>query len=118
LEVHLIRGIQYDHDEGKAISGGFVYDGLAVPSLRDKCIFADITNGRFFVTEGNLLANGQQPSIKELEIYVDNKRITFQEVNGTDKPDPRIGLGPGGELFIFTKADGNLYKVISYTSHP
>src|SRR5690606_31928689 len=36
---------QYDHDEGKAISAGFVYNGN-IPVLKDKYIFGDIVRGR------------------------------------------------------------------------
>jgi glucose/arabinose dehydrogenase len=46
--------VQYDHDEGKAIEGGFAYTGTAVPQLRGKYIFGDINNGRVFFVE-----NGQ-----------------------------------------------------------
>ncbi|WP_236974106.1 PQQ-dependent sugar dehydrogenase [Membranihabitans maritimus] len=106
--------LQYDHDEGRAISGGFVYNGSAIPELKNKYVFADITNGRFFVTENTQMNIGGMASIKELEIWIDNEKTTFQEVNGPAKPDPRLGIGLKGELYVFTKADGKLYKVVDY----
>ena len=39
---------QYDHDEGNAIGGGFVYEGDAVPQLRGKFVFCDLVRGRVF----------------------------------------------------------------------
>ncbi len=106
--------LQYDHDEGRAISGGFVYDGLAIPNLKGKYVFADITNGRFFSTENHRLKPGELAPIKELEIWIDGEFTTFQKINGTAKPDTRLGIGPRGELYVFTKANGRLYKVVGF----
>lgn len=104
--------LQYDHDEGKAISGGFVYSGSAIPSLKGKYLFSDITNGRVFITENQALKQGGLPLVTELEIMIDGKPASFQKIVGTAKPDARLGVGPGGELYFFTKADGRLYKVV------
>ncbi|WP_227687067.1 PQQ-dependent sugar dehydrogenase [Spirosoma arboris] len=106
--------LQYDHDEGRAISGGFVYDGQTIPALKGKYVFSDITNGRVFMTENRDLLVGKLAPIQELDLWVDNERTTFQKLNGTAKPDSRLGIGPGGELYFFTKADGKLYKVIGF----
>jgi hypothetical protein len=67
----------YDHDEGNALSGGFVYNGKADPLLRGKYIFGDIVNGRVFYVETNLEAVGKQASVEETEIQVDGKRLLF-----------------------------------------
>jgi hypothetical protein len=42
--------IQYDHGKtgGDAIGSGFVYDGRAIPALRGKYVFTDITTGRIW----------------------------------------------------------------------
>ena len=106
--------LQYDHDEGRAISGGFVYDGPAIPNLKGKYVFADITNGRFFLTENQQLKPGKLAPIKELGIWIDDELTTFQKINGTAKPDTRLGVGPRGELYVFTKANGRLYKVVGF----
>lgn len=106
--------LQYDHDEGKAISGGFVYNGRSARKLKGKYVFADINNGRFFITGSKFLKKGQMAPIEELKIWVDNRLTSFKEINHPAKPDSRLGLGPDGELYIFTKADGKLYKVIGY----
>ncbi|GAB4000287.1 hypothetical protein GCM10028807_52790 [Spirosoma daeguense] len=108
--------LQYDHDEGRAISGGFVYDGQSIPALKGKYVFSDITNGRVFIAENLDLTAGKFAPIQELAIWVDNERTTFKKLNGTAKPDSRLGIGPGGELFFFTKADGKLYKVVGFKS--
>jgi glucose/arabinose dehydrogenase len=106
---------QYDHDEGKAISGGFVYEGTALPQFKGMYIFGDIANGRIFYVESNQLKIGTQASVQELELSVNGELTTFQKLNGTNKPDVRVGKGLGGEIFILTKADGKVYKVSGLT---
>ena len=39
---------EYDHDTGISITGGFVYQGKAIPEIADKYIFADWTGPVFF----------------------------------------------------------------------
>jgi hypothetical protein len=39
--------LRIDHEEGKAISGGYIYEGDLTP-LRNKYIFGDIVNGKLF----------------------------------------------------------------------
>lgn len=50
--------VQYDHDEGTAIIGGFVYRGNAIPALQGKYVFGDAAktgsgDGRLFYSDGN-----------------------------------------------------------------
>jgi glucose/arabinose dehydrogenase len=37
--------IEYDHDEGISVIGGFVYRGSAIPALVGKYVFGDFSNG-------------------------------------------------------------------------
>lgn len=102
---------QFDHDEGNAISGGYVYAGTEAPHLRGKYIFGDIVNGRIFFVDSDQIKRGYLAPIQELAIQVDGKETTFRDLTGSSKTDLRFGLGPKNELFIFTKADGRIYKV-------
>ena len=45
--------IQYGHDPagGDSIGSGFLYNGKAIPSLRGKYIFTDLTTGRIWYTD-------------------------------------------------------------------
>jgi glucose/arabinose dehydrogenase/mono/diheme cytochrome c family protein len=104
---------QYDHDEGNAISGGFIYTSNAVPQLKEKYIFGDIANGRIFCVENSQLMLGQQASIQELELQYEGKPTTLRILTGNAKPDARMGEGLNGELYLFTKADGKIYQVSS-----
>lgn len=102
---------QYDHDEGNAISGGFVYRGEAVPALQGKYVFGDIVTGRLFSVEADQLRLGQQAEIKELGLQVDGKFTTLREVTGINRVDLRFGLGFANELYLFTKSDGQVWRV-------
>ena len=112
---------QYDHDEGNAISGGFVYSGTALPLLTRKYVFGDIVNGRVFFVNNNELKPGTQSLIQEFELEVDGgaarpglalrQLTTLQKLCGNKKTDLRFGIGQNQNLYLFTKADGRLYRV-------
>lgn len=59
--------LQYDHDEGTTVIGGFVYRGSAIPELQGKYIFGDwgsFTEPRARIFVGDLMTG----TIKELRI--------------------------------------------------
>lgn len=108
---------QYDHGEGNAISGGFVYTGTQIPQLTGKYVFGDIVNGRVFFVDSKALALGRQAPVSELELEIDQTVTTFQQRTNAKKTDLRIGLGLNNTLYLYTKTDGKLYKVVGCKSH-
>ncbi len=85
---------EYDHDEGRSISGGFVYRGSAIPELQGMYVFADLGEA--------------QPSA----------RIFYGDPNATDSTDffeidiDGLGLGlPIRIISIGEDDDGELYLV-------
>jgi cytochrome c551/c552 len=106
--------IQYDHDEGNAISGGFVYQG-PVESLQGKYIFGDILRGRVFYVEANDLVQGRQATIKEFNLLFNGSPSTFLSVTQAQKADLRFGIGANQELYLYTKTDGKMWKVTAIT---
>lgn len=109
--------MQYDHGEGNAISGGFVYAGTQIPRLRGKYIFGDIVNGRVFYVDSKALVPGQQAPVYELELEIDRDLTTFQQRTNAKKTDLRIGMGINNDLYLYTKTDGKVYKVIGCERH-
>lgn len=107
---------QFDHDEGNAISGGFLYTGNDIPLLKGKYIFGDIVTGRIFFVEYDQLKLGQQAPVQELDLEVAGKKVTLRETTGSKKTDLRFGLGPRQQLYLFTKTDGIIYKVTACTA--
>jgi len=104
--------IQYDHDEGNAMSDGFEYTGKEVPLLKGKFFYGDIPKGRLFYSEVKELIPGKQAVIKEWRVTIDGKMSTMEQLCGDSRVDMRIGRDAHGELYVFTKPDGKIYKVV------
>ena len=104
---------EFDHDEGKAISGGYEYWGTAIPQLKGKYLFGDIPSGRLFFIEMADVKQGKQAPIKEWKISMNGTQRTLKELCGSDRVDLHFGRDSRGELYILTKADGKVYKLVS-----
>ncbi len=102
---------EYDHGEGKAISGGYEYTGNAIPALKGKYLFGDIPTGRLFYIDVNDIQQGKQATIKEWRVMVNGKEQPLRAVCGSDRVDLHFGRDAAGEMYIMTKADGRLYKL-------
>ena len=102
---------EYDHDEGKAISGGYEYSGKDVPELNGKFLFGDIPTGRLLFVDMPELQKGRRAPVKEWRVAVDGKIRTLAELCGSKRVDLHFGKDFKGELYIMTKADGKLYKI-------
>lgn len=102
---------EYDHDEGKAITGGYEYMGNAAKKLRGKYIFGDMNNGRLFYVEVNELKLGSQAKIRELKTSFKGKISTMSQLCGNDRVDMRLGRDGKGEMYVFTKPDGKIYRI-------
>ncbi len=86
--------VQYDHDEGTAIIGGFIYRGKAIPALQQTYLFGDVArtgnaDGRLFYTDG----------------------IKIMELDLTERDQPGfwvLGFGQDaeGELYVLGNATG------------
>jgi glucose/arabinose dehydrogenase/mono/diheme cytochrome c family protein len=103
---------QYDHDEGNAISGGFEYWGTALPELKGKIVFGDIVRGRIFYIEAADLQIGRQTVIKEMAVSLNGTITTMIDLSGAQKVDMRFGRDHNGELYVMSKPDGKVYKVV------
>jgi hypothetical protein len=121
----------YDHDEGRAVSGGFAYHG-AIAALRGKFVFGDVQRGRLFAADLAAMKKADDgipetvAPIEEIQLYVRNAsgarvNVTFQElVNrtmGTELPraDLHIGRSRDGELFVTSRQDGMIRMLVPDT---
>ena len=97
----------YDHDEGFAIVGGYVYRSTTIPEFTDKYIFGDIVNGRIFVVDADSLEEGswQMPQEVFLTDSVGNS-IDLQDLEDNGRADLRFGTDLSGNIYVLTKADG------------
>jgi glucose/arabinose dehydrogenase len=104
--------VQYDHTDGFAISGGYVYDG-DIQALKNKYIFGDIVNGRLFYV--NISPQLRDSTIYELAISKDGRETTLREMSGIKRLHLRIGYDRfSKQLYVITKADGRIYRVAGF----
>jgi len=104
---------EYDHDEGNAIAGGFEYNGKLLPELKGKFVFGDIVKGRMFYINMDDIQPGTQAPIKEFRVAVDGNITTLSKLCDSEKVDERFGMDIKGELYLTTKPDGKIYKLVS-----
>lgn len=105
----------YDHDEGKAICGGYEYTGNTIAQLKEKFLFGDIPTGRLFYINVNDIQQGSEALIKEFKIALNGSIQNLQQLCGSDRVDLHFGKDADGEVYILTKADGKMYKIIAAT---
>lgn len=114
---------QYDHDEGFAIGSGVVYRGSEIPDLVGKFVFTDIVRGRLFYMDTASLEPDSPTTIVELAVTVDGESGSLADIAGhrntspghapyTQRVDLRISTDATGELYILTKGDGWIRKLI------
>ncbi|MSR10805.1 MAG: hypothetical protein EXR84_03270 [Gammaproteobacteria bacterium] len=110
---------QFDHDEGNAISSGFVYRGRAIPELQGKYIFSDMVSGRVFYIETAALIPDRPALIQELRVIINGSEQRFADAVGFantyargNRAGLRLGQDSQGELYFLTKGDGWIRKML------
>ena len=109
---------EYDHDEGKSISGGYEYRGEALPHVKGKFLFGDILTGRLFFIDLKDLKDLQQGTlapIKEWKIALQGVPLSLKEHFKNERVDLHLGRDASGELYLLTKTDGKIYRLSSAT---
>ena len=82
---------EYSHQDGDAISSGFVYHGTKIPQLIGKYVFGDISTGRLFYTDYSAMltqdaengGNGNpatMPPIHELQVYYNGSEMRVFDI--------------------------------------
>ncbi len=85
---------EYDHTVGESITGGYVYRGTAIPSLRGRYVFGDFISSRLFY-----LAPNASDGFDLLDLVTSGLNISsFAE-------------DTQGELYIIDYGGGGLYKI-------
>jgi glucose/arabinose dehydrogenase len=84
---------EYDHSQGRSITGGYVYRGSEIPELAGYYIYGDFVSG----------------NIWRLKINSDGS-VDNQLLLDTDIPITSFGTDAKGELYI-TSYDGGIYRL-------
>lgn len=110
---------QYDHDEGMAIASGFPYEGSAIPALQGKYIIAELVRGRLFYIDRENLEPGNPAEMKELRLEIEGQEQDLIDVVGYPntyrngpRADLRLGIDEDKELYLLTKGDGWVRKLV------
>ncbi|HZA33416.1 MAG TPA: PQQ-dependent sugar dehydrogenase, partial [Vicinamibacterales bacterium] len=100
-------------DVGRAIVGGFVYRGSALPALRGKYVFGDLVRGNIYFTNASeMIRGGPLATVYEFRIFNPaGTRVTMQDLAGDSRVDMRFGIDRAGELYVLAKANGKAWKV-------
>lgn len=101
---------QFDHGEGFAISGGYFSpsDSKVLPGTY---FFGDIVNGRLFYINQNEIKQGYPATVHEWRIAVNGQPTTLLKLTGADRADLRFGKDCDGNFYLFSKADGKVYRM-------
>ncbi len=103
---------QYEHADGMAVSGGGVYRGDLMPAMWGKYIMGDIAFGRlFFVIESELDFDKTAP-VFEFQVSIDGTTQSLIDFVGGGRVDLRFGWDAEGELYLFEKGQGRIYKAV------
>ncbi|MEO6962773.1 MAG: PQQ-dependent sugar dehydrogenase [Puia sp.] len=102
----------FDHDEGNANSGGLEYEGKAIPQLTGKYLFGDIPSGRLFYINVADIKQGSLATIKEWKINLNGVPATFRKIYGNERIDLHFGRDSQGEIYLLTKWNGAIYKLV------
>ena len=84
---------EYSHGEGCSISGGALYRGEAIPSLRGWFLFGDFCNGKVY---GLLQVPGAAPIV-----------LTLGNVGSVSA----VVDGPNGELYVLAYNSGSIFRI-------
>ena len=104
--------VQYDHDEGSAISGGFVYAGSNIPILRGKYIYGDMSRGYMYYSEIAEMNQGELAPVYRLNVSMDGELTNMETIASSIRVDLRIGIDSDRELYLFSKGNGGVYKIV------
>jgi glucose/arabinose dehydrogenase len=111
LDLYKKPFVQYDHEDGNAISGGYVYEGKLSP-LTGKYICGDIVNGKIFYV--NVDPGLTDSTVYELTIVHNGKETSLRELCKTKRLHQRIAYDQfNKELYVLTKADGRVWRVVN-----
>jgi glucose/arabinose dehydrogenase len=126
--------IAYPHTPigGDAIAGGLVYRGNKIPQLKDKLLFGDITTGHVWYADiADVLAadDGNPATLATAhELDAGLRRLVEQAfrarggigdslpgtgaVSGHGRVDLRFAVDSDGEIYLLTKTDGMIRRVV------
>lgn len=104
--------VQLDHDEIKAVAGGFICYDENLPELNGAYIFGDIVEGRVFTVDLDSFKQGETRMPEELSLFINGEETTIPKLVKNRRADLRIGQDAHHKLYILSKTSGTIWKVV------
>lgn len=119
----------YDHDEGRAISGGVAYHGR-IAALRGKLVFGDIQNGRLFAADLAAL-KAADDGVPQTVAPIDEVQLAVRDANGrpmgvsmrelvdrtmggtVGRVDLHLHRTRDGEILLTSRQDGTIRALVA-----
>jgi glucose/arabinose dehydrogenase len=90
--------LEYSHDYGCSVTGGFVYRGNAYPMLRGGYFFADYCSGRIWTVYAGARSPAQRTLLLDTNLNISS-----------------FGESQSGELYLVDHSGGGVYRVVGHT---
>src|SRR5262245_57677074 len=87
---------EYDHSEGNAVIGGFVYRGSMLPALQGRYVFGDLGTGKIWTLQET------SPNV-----------FTRTLVMTTGKTISSFGQDQAGELYVVDFGAGTVFRIVA-----
>jgi uncharacterized repeat protein (TIGR03806 family) len=101
----------YGRSEGGTIIGGYVYRGLAIPSLEGRYVYGDFLTGRVWAL--SYVEDGDSVTV------VKNERILSTQYSGRVDGLTSFGVDAAGELYLLTLGEqARLLKIVPASPDP
>jgi hypothetical protein len=98
--------------DARSVVGGFVYRGDKVPELEGRYVFGDVLSGAIRFTNAAEMVRGSDRAQPYDLGLVDTDGRPFDLPAGSRGPDMRLGQDASGELYVLSKATGEIWKVV------
>lgn len=95
----------YPRDDGRSITGGYVYGGQAIPALRGKYVFGDFISGAMWAVG---VPSVETPSASQTAAALGKRPILIST----------FGRDHHGELYVADYSGGIIYRIVAPTQAP
>ena len=106
----------YDHTQGRSITGGYVYRGVALPTMRGRYFFADYATRRVWSLNVRVNATtGEASPSTAADLIEHTTDLGGSTVLGGISA---FGVDAAGELYIVSYSSGTILKVAGAPAAP
>jgi len=98
--------LEYDHDTGQSVTGGYIYRGSGSPALTGRYFFADFVFGRLWSAAVSVNPATREAAFSDLVEYASAPRDDEGLVNVSS-----FGVDADGEIYVVDYSHGRILRV-------